>query len=247
MTTDSNLDIFTAEEEMLRTGARLLASGTFASASDREEYSRLLDGYRILLAQMKRVVRISDRMEGKLNRTSLRFEEISNLDSLTGLYNRRYFDARMPRDWNLALRARSPISLVMMDVDHFKDYNDSYGHPEGDACLRMVGAVLDAELKRPGDWAARYGGEEFVLYLPDTDSEGGARVARVICKRIAEQGDGSAQSPLKGRVTLSAGVASMIPDFHVEWALLVKAADDALYAAKRAGRNCVEIGCFEAS
>jgi len=240
MTVDDQHGIFTAEDRLLREGERLLSSDSFASPRDGEEYARLLAGYRSLLVQMKRMVKISDRMEGELNKASNRHEELSNMDPLTGLYNRRYFDMAMARDWKLALRARSPVTIVMMDIDHFKDYNDRFGHLEGDACLRVIAAVLDDELKRPGDWAARYGGEEFVLYLPDTDAEGAVRIVEWIMKKVASRGEGSGE--LKRPVTLSAGIASMIPDYRVPWVDLLKTADEALYRAKREGRNRVRIG-----
>lgn len=234
---DSFHGIFTAEEDILKEGEGLLASNSFSSAGDRDNYERLLLGYKTLLAQMKHMVRISDRMEGELNRTSARLEELSNMDPLTGLYNRRYFDMAMLRDWNRAIRMRSPITVAMMDIDHFKAYNDEYGHLEGDACLRAVGAIIADELKRPGDWPARYGGEEFVICFPDTEAEGGAHVCQRIARRIADLGAGT--EGLKGTITLSVGIVSMVPDLRAAWVELIKAADEALYRAKSDGRDCI--------
>jgi diguanylate cyclase (GGDEF)-like protein len=230
-------DIFTAEESLLREGETLVASGSFSSPVDRERYERLLAGYRTLLAQTRHMVSISDRMEGELNRASNKFAELSNLDALTGLFNRRWFDEALPKDWKRAVRAGSPVSLAMLDIDHFKLYNDRHGHVEGDVCLRAVGGVLDGALKRPGDWAVRYGGEEFALWLPDTGPEGASLMAEGIRAKVEALGEEGAG--LRSTVTISIGLVSVVPEHRLPWLDLVRAADRALYEAKAAGRNRV--------
>jgi len=234
-------DLFVKEENVLKEGERLLASGSFESAEDEKKYQHLLSSYRRLLQQTRRLVKLSDRMEGKLSNASNKFEELSFDAALTGIHNRRYFDAAMPREWRRALKAKASIALIMIDIDHFKNYNDTFGHPEGDVCLRLVGGVLAGALKRSADWAARYGGEEFVLCLPNTDTQGGLRIAEKIALWIAALEPTPDGSGLRRKITVSAGVAATVPDQHIPWALLVKATDEALYRAKSDGRNCIRM------
>ncbi|MDE1144360.1 GGDEF domain-containing protein [Paraburkholderia tropica] len=163
-------------------------------------------------------------------------------DALTRIYNRSYFDEQFRREVEQAARADRPLSLVMIDVDHFKQYNDAYGHLHGDACLGAVAGALASTLRRPGEFVARYGGEEFALVLPDTPADEAGTIAeraRAAVARLAI----AAPSP-DGHVTVSAGCATRSPlpvtvdDTPNAGALaLIEAADAALYAAKRAGRN----------
>lgn len=166
---------------------------------------------------------------------------LAELDALTGLANRRRFDRALAQEWRRAQRERQPLALVIVDVDHFKRYNDRYGHPAGDMCLRRVAALLGSAARRPADLAARLGGEEFALLLPGTGLAGAAYLARDLRAGVAALGipheDGMA-----GVVTISAGVAArrpMVSDFDVS--ALLQAADRALYRAKARGRNGVEL------
>lgn len=166
-----------------------------------------------------------------------RLETLAIEDSLTGLANRRRFDERLREEWARAYRDRS--TLLMIDVDHFKAYNDEYGHPAGDACLRVVAQVIAAEMKRPGDLAARYGGEEFAMLLPKTDAAGCARIGERIRKAIREAGLVHGSNGTSGCVTASLGGAACRPSLErtAGVATLIEAADQALYAAKEAGRD----------
>lgn len=168
-----------------------------------------------------------------------RLETLAIEDSLTGLANRRRFDQRLKEEWARAYRDRSSLSLLMVDVDHFKAYNDEYGHPAGDACLRVVARILAAEMLRTGDLAARYGGEEFAVLLPNTDAAGCARIGERIREAIHREALAHASSPLSASVTVSLGGAVCRPAFErtAGVASLVEAADRALYAAKDAGRD----------
>ncbi|MBR1130257.1 sensor domain-containing diguanylate cyclase [Bradyrhizobium iriomotense] len=168
-----------------------------------------------------------------------RLETLAIEDSLTGLANRRRFDERLKEEWARAYRDRSSLALLMIDVDHFKAYNDEYGHPAGDACLRVIARILAAEMQRAGDLAARYGGEEFAMLLPNTDAAGCARIGERIRVAIHRQGLVHASSPISGRVSASLGGAACRPTFErtAGVASLVEAADRALYAAKDAGRD----------
>jgi diguanylate cyclase (GGDEF)-like protein/PAS domain S-box-containing protein len=168
-----------------------------------------------------------------------RLETLAIEDSLTGLANRRRFDERLNEEWARAYRDRSSLALLMIDVDHFKSYNDEYGHPAGDACLRVVAQVIAAEMKRPGDLAARYGGEEFAMLLPNTDAAGCARIGERIRRAIREAGLVHGANLGAGYVTASVGGATCRPALERTAGIgtLVEAADQALYAAKEAGRD----------
>ncbi|MCK1386620.1 diguanylate cyclase [Bradyrhizobium sp. 21] len=184
------------------------------------------------------VVAISrDITEQKKLETKL--ETLAIEDGLTGLGNRRRFDERLKEEWARAYRERSSLSLLMIDVDHFKSYNDEYGHPAGDACLRLVAQIIAAEMQRPGDLAARYGGEEFAMLLPNTDAAGCARIGDRIRRAISDAGLVHTSNHASGYVTVSLGGAACRPALERTAGVtsLVEAADQALYAAKEAGRN----------
>jgi diguanylate cyclase (GGDEF)-like protein/PAS domain S-box-containing protein len=160
-------------------------------------------------------------------------------DGLTGLANRRSFDQTLAMEWSRAQRTKKPLSLLFADVDHFKLYNDLHGHQRGDECLRAVASVIGENALRPADLSARYGGEEFATIMPETDQKGARKVAERLRSVLAElrlhHGAASA-GPL---VTLSIGIATIVPSEEVCPDLLLTQADQALYAAKHSGRNCV--------
>ncbi|WP_028134783.1 diguanylate cyclase [Bradyrhizobium japonicum] len=168
-----------------------------------------------------------------------RLETLAIEDSLTGLANRRRFDERLKEEWARAYRDRSSLALLMIDVDYFKAYNDEYGHPAGDACLRLVAKIIAAETQRAGDLAARYGGEEFAMLLPNTDAAGCAQVGERIRKAIHDAGLVHDSNQAAGCVTASVGGATCRPALERTAGVssLLEAADRALYAAKDAGRN----------
>lgn len=163
----------------------------------------------------------------------------SHVDALTGIYNRRYFDLALERELRRAQRSGGEVSLLLMDIDSFKAYNDHFGHPEGDACLITVAQSFSGMLKRPADVAARYGGEEFAAVLPDTSADKACLVANAIREHIASLALQHAPAAVHPCVTLSIGVASYGANRLNDPASLLEAADRALYAAKRAGRNRV--------
>src|SRR5450756_806317 len=158
-------------------------------------------------------------------------------DGLTGLANRRCFNETIEREFQRAVRNGQPLSLIMVDIDLFKTFNDQYGHPAGDACLRAISAAVQGVLRRPGDMAARYGGEELAILLPETDVAGAVQIVGDMQAAIRTLAIRHEASPL-GVVTLSAGVASWCPGrLTATPAWLVEAADAALYEAKALGRN----------
>ena len=162
-------------------------------------------------------------------------------DALTGLANRRAFDAAMPREWRRAIRGNTPIALLMLDADCFKSYNDHYGHQEGDRVLQGIASCIRQNISRPSDQDARYGGEEFIVLLPETELPGALHVAELIRSAVAKLDIAHIKSPT-GRVTASIGVAVAYPQFGDAASSLVKDADAALYDAKHLGRNCVSVG-----
>lgn len=176
----------------------------------------------------------------KLDSANRELTRLSAVDGLTGIANRRQFDEALLREWRRCLREREPLSLLMVDVDYFKQYNDGYGHQAGDECLKTVAATLRGKLRRPADIVARYGGEEFAAVLPDTAQEGAVRVAESMSSAIQQLGiphEGS----VFGSLTVSVGVATLVPLQVEGLPRLLGAADWALYEAKREGRNCVRV------
>jgi diguanylate cyclase (GGDEF)-like protein len=178
----------------------------------------------------------------ELEEKNQRLNEIAVRDGLTGAANRRAFDDHLQAEWNRSLRNDDPVSLIMLDIDYFKNYNDCYGHLAGDACLKRVADVLLSKgyTRRPGDLSARYGGEEFAIILSATDEIAASKIGKRICVDVAEMKIPNKEVPVIedfNVVTISAGVASMVPQTGDTPDQLIKAADEALYYAKSQGRN----------
>lgn len=195
-------------------------------------------GERFCLVEIRDVSGAADRERRLLDHAeSLRAR--SYIDGLTGIANRRHFDVALDRELRRAQRNGGALSLLLMDIDSFKAYNDHFGHQEGDACLSAVAQALAAMCKRPADVAARYGGEEFAAILPDTTLEQARAHANAIREHVAALNLPHAPTAVRPYVTLSIGVASFERERLNEPALLIEAADKALYAAKRGGRDRV--------
>lgn len=177
----------------------------------------------------------------QLNRLSERMVQLAREDGLTGLANRRHFNDSFMIEWERARRERQPLSLVFVDVDHFKAYNDNHGHLEGDRALVVVAAVMKPLARRAGDLAARYGGEEFVLLLPNTPSEGAREVAEEMLAAMDARKIPHKASSVGPYLSISIGVASLVPDVHLAPSQLIDLADAALYAAKEGGRHQVVV------
>jgi diguanylate cyclase (GGDEF)-like protein len=200
----------------------------------------------VLTAKMRALQRL-DQMRRKLVEVSndlsaanQRLEELSHQDSLTGIANRRAFDFLLERQFREAKRRSEPFSVALCDVDHFKAYNDHYGHLAGDDCLKQIAAALAHACKRPTDVAARFGGEEFALLLPETTGEGALAVVERVRQELAALGIAHAGSLTSSCVTLSAGIASFSPERDIASRDLTVRADAALYRAKQLGRNRAE-------
>lgn len=182
---------------------------------------------------------LSIRRERVLISHSERLSREAVTDSLTGAYNRRFFDERFTAEFSRAQRQNIPLSLIMLDVDYFKPYNDKYGHPAGDRVLISVVKALKSQLNRPTDVVARYGGEEFAIILPDSGSEGSQIVAEKLRTTVFDLNIPHSESEIAGRITTSIGIASYQPGTSCNTDCFIEAADAALYSAKHGGRNCV--------
>jgi diguanylate cyclase (GGDEF)-like protein len=165
-------------------------------------------------------------------------ERLSMVDQLTNIANRRSFDNRLGVEWYRAIREKTPISLLMIDVDKFKTYNDTYGHQQGDTVLRIIAEVFTNTLKRAMDFAARWGGEEFTILLPNVDQEGALNVAEDLRKNV-ENTEIPCANGLFTKVTISIGVNTEVPLQNSSVDTFISGADEALYTAKRTGRNRV--------
>lgn len=174
----------------------------------------------------------------RLQILSRQLHQLSTTDALTAIANRRWFEQQLDHEWRRALRQQHPLALIMLDVDHFKDYNDCYGHQQGDQCLQNIAQAMASQCRRPGDVCARYGGEEFVVLLPVTDAAEAALVAENIRQAVADLALPHERS--EHRIcTVSAGVAAMLPSAQTHSDELLRHADRRLYRAKDQGRNCV--------
>lgn len=191
---------------------------------------------------------ISDRkrMEYELERANERLRRLAETDALTGLDNRRAFEQVLNDEWRRCARTGVPLTLLYIDIDAFKAYNDDHGHAAGDQVLKRVSSVLASHVRRPGDRLARYGGEEFLVILPDTGILGLEAYAEQIRKGVEGLGIQHPKNPAASVVTVSIGAASCIPELDQDPGRLLHVADTALYAAKRRGRNCISIHPGEA-
>jgi diguanylate cyclase (GGDEF)-like protein len=200
-------------------------------------YRLRLNGAR---AREAKLVRLVEERTSQLQQANDHLQRLSYMDALTSIPNRRHFEEILEMEWRRALRAKAPIALMMIDVDYFKGYNDTFGHRAGDGCLTRVAQALDAAAPRAGDLVARYGGDEFAAILAGTNAAGamdvGERLRAVVEALGIEQGGTDRRV-----VTISVGVAAGIPGEVASPETLLGAADQALYQAKRDGRNRVRV------
>jgi diguanylate cyclase (GGDEF)-like protein len=181
--------------------------------------------------------RVNSQLELKAQRDFLR--QLATLDGLTGISNRRAFDEGLAMEWRRSQRNETSLSLIFIDIDHFKLFNDSYGHLEGDDCLKRFAAALNKCLRRPGDLFARYGGEEFVCLMPDTDIEGAQGVAEKMQKAVKWLDIRHATSLENALLTASFGLTATVASNNQNLSELIAQADSALYEAKKKGRDCI--------
>ncbi|MFU8788285.1 MAG: diguanylate cyclase domain-containing protein [Methylobacter sp.] len=194
---------------------------------------KLGDGFAITIGD----ITIRKKMELELQQANHELQLLAHLDGLTKIANRRCFDSFLAKEWLRLQREQQPFSLLMLDVDYFKLYNDNYGHLQGDDCLIQIAQALEKVVSRPADLAARYGGEEFVVILPGTGQAGAVVIAQAIQAAIQALAIAHHYSAASDVVSVSIGIACMIPVPGISPDCLIKQADDALYAAKQLGRN----------
>lgn len=224
-------------EDAIVGGAQELLASAGRNAIAPEHYAALLDEYCKLLKQTRRMVKMSDMTQSELNRLSRKLEHMSGTDALTDLCNRRFFNELFRKEWDSAVRAGTSLAVLMIDVDFFKKFNDTYGHIMGDSCLQSVAAALREGVKRPRDTIARYGGEEFVVILPETEREGAVHVAGLLIENVRARNIPHLAAPETGIVSVSVGVACARPGPEARPEELLNASDEALYRAKTTGRN----------
>ena len=182
-----------------------------------------------------------EKIAEQLRDANSKLEKLSAMDGLTGLYNRRHFDVTLEKEFQSAMRSETSLSLLMMDVDRFKDYNDIYGHPAGDKCLKRIAETFETVISRTNDVVARYGGEEFAVILPQTSKIAAFTLAENLRKQIMKLNIAHTAAIGSNIVTISVGVASMVPNLGSTSVELISQADQALYESKGQGRNRVTI------
>ncbi len=184
----------------------------------------------------------SDVIEALMYDKALSLAREVTIDGLTQIANRRAFDQRLEKEWQRLARENLPISMLLCDVDFFKRYNDRYGHPAGDDCLRAVAKAIDSCIRRPADLATRYGGEEFAVILPNTEREGATFIAQQICQVISDLNIPHESSYVSNHVTISIGISTSMPKYIVHSKSLIEDADKGLYLAKNQGRDRAVFG-----
>jgi len=196
--------------------------------------------FMVLNAKIRAMQRI-DTMRRKLIEMSQELTRLSHQDGLTGIANRRYFDSYLLTVLQNAASKREPVSLILADIDHFKAFNDNYGHHAGDECLRRVAETLSGACRSPTDLSARYGGEEFAMVLPSTALEEAIDVANSVTRLVAQLAIRHSRSETSPNVTLSQGIMSLVPTQETLPKDLIEGADEALYQAKHSGRNRIVV------
>lgn len=214
----------------MKADGNMLFVGTIRDISER----------RAILAELRQQQDKTEAVNRQLTRANEALEFLSTHDSLTGLPNRRHFDAFSERLWRHAIRHEEPVAILMIDIDFFKRYNDHYGHLAGDVCLRQIGELLGGTICRPDDIVARYGGEEFIAMLGNTGTDGATRLANALLDKVRQSALPNVQSEY-GVVTLCIGMAVVVPDKTARLEYWVQQADEALYRAKMGGRNCLTL------
>jgi len=174
-----------------------------------------------------------------LQQTNIRLQQQNIIDDLTKIPNRRHFDEILEKEWLRAKRIRTSLALLMIDIDFFKQYNDTFGHLKGDECLKQIATVLSNNLNRPGDFVARYGGEEFCILIPETDLDGALTFAEKVHTTIIELKIDNPGSEVSKYLTISIGIAAIVPKHDDSYMDLIYTSDKALYKAKADGRNII--------
>ena len=222
--------------KVVETGINFKRDISYSSKNKEKWYNfsavKLNDGLTITI----RDITTRKKVELELNR-------LATIDGLTGIANRRTFDQKILQEWQQSQQEKTPLSVILCDIDYFKFYNDFYGHQAGDDCLKIVAKTIENSIKKSSNLVARYGGEEFVIILPNTNQEEAKKLAENIKKEIFLQGIPHQKSKVSDLISLSLGIATMIPIENSSPDILINMADQALYQAKKQGRNQYYIYC----
>ena len=240
-------DIFAEEQKVLDSGFMYLEEVKVGAEFNIGKYEELLKEYRRLLKQLRRATKLADKTTSNLHEDNLDLTDKVHYDMLTGIFNRRYMEEALKRIINTITRAGGGyLSVMMMDVDFFKKYNDTYGHAEGDNCLKAVAAALAETVTRADDFVARYGGEEFAVIMPNTDENGARLLAEKILEAVRGKNIPHEKNDAAPYVTISIGVTTgYIDNYRQDGLNYVKRADEALYTSKEKGRNQYNFINFE--
>ncbi|MFZ5570897.1 MAG: GGDEF domain-containing protein [Thermodesulfobacteriota bacterium] len=229
--------LFKTEEKIIRRAEEMLKGGFRETAHPDREFEQLLESYKKMYKQLRRLIRINDKQAKKLNEANELLTRLSTVDDLTGVNNRRFFDERFVMEWQRACRRQSTLSLILADIDFFKQINDNHGHQAGDACLKTIARNLKELFRRSTDVVARYGGEEFCVLLPDQPRNEVEVMADSLRRMVADLE--ICHENLRIKTTISIGVATRTPDSPDGWSRMLHITDSALYRAKQTGRNRV--------
>jgi diguanylate cyclase (GGDEF)-like protein len=231
------VDLFEKEQLVYNRALKYLSERNDDDEINVAEFTAIVKSYGQFLKQMRRLTKTADANAMNLLRQTFELSDKVNYDALTGIFNRRYINENLPRLLKTLSRSGGLLSVAMLDIDHFKNYNDIYGHGEGDMCIKLIAQSIFDSLLREDDFAARYGGEEFLIVLPNTDEKGAQSTVERIFKNVANHKilhEGNSAAPY---VTISAGftTAFVKPNHNAD--AYMKCADDALYFSKQNGRN----------
>jgi len=229
------LDIF-EHEQQIHDDALKRAAEAYKSVPV-EDYEALAKQYGKLLKQLRRATKFADKTSIGLHESNLDLEDKVHYDALTGIYNRRYMEESLQRIVKSSVRSGKVLSILLLDVDYFKKYNDFYGHGMGDDCLKAIAKALSGTVMRADDFAARYGGEEFIVVLPETDEAGAELVGNLLLESVRGLCLLHEKSDIENHVTISIGSTTVHPMRGEKYTDYIKLADEALYLSKQNGRN----------
>jgi diguanylate cyclase (GGDEF)-like protein len=230
------LDLFENEQRIFDDVTKRIEEIRKGGSLNFEEYVSLVIEYGKLLKQLRKSIHFADRISNGLFRNNLNLDEKVHYDALTGIYNRRFMDDNLKRVIKSLSRGNGVLSVMMLDIDFFKKYNDTYGHGMGDACLKAIAKTL-SETARMDDCVIRYGGEEFVILLPNTDEAGAGIIAARLLKSVQTLGIPHTKSDIADCVTISIGAMTVNVKLNHQYMDYIERADEALYMSKDTGRN----------
>ena len=231
------IDIFESEQKIYSGALKHIEDIHNGAPLEFNDYEKLTKDYGKLLKQLRKLTRISDRTTSGLHKKNLDLHEKIHYDALTGIYNRRFMEDSLLRIIKTLSRSKGDLSVMMLDVDFFKKYNDNYGHSAGDFCLKIIAKTITGSLAREDDFVARYGGEEFAVILPNTDESGARVIANRILENIRARAIPHEKNDVASCVTISIGVTTSCVGYTQTGERYIKRADEALYMSKQSGRN----------